>query len=73
MTKPFCSTAGMNNPTTVPNMVPMPPKRLVPPMTTAAMTLRLVWDWPAIAVVPYWDSDSMPANPARVPESAKVR
>ena len=53
----------MNRPTTVPKMVPRPPKRLVPPMTTAAMTLRLVLDWPAIAVVQYCARDRMPADP----------
>ncbi len=53
MTKPDCSTAGMNRPTTVPKIVPNPPKMDVPPMTTAAMTLRLVSDCPAIVVVPY--------------------
>ena len=70
MTKPFCSTAGMKRPTTVPKIVPTPPKREVPPITTAAMTLRFVVDWPAMAVVPYWDSDRIPANPARPPDSA---
>ena len=51
-------------------MVPMPPKRLVPPITTAAITLRLVCDCPAMAVVLYWASERMPARPARVPERA---
>jgi len=53
MTNPDCSTAGMNSPTRVPKTVPSPPKIDVPPMTTAAMTLRLVSDWPAMVVVPY--------------------
>ncbi len=44
ITNPFCSTAGMKSPTTVPKIDPTPPNRDVPPMTTAAMTLRLVWD-----------------------------
>ena len=70
ITKPFCRMAGMNRPTTVPKIVPTPPNRLVPPMTTAAMTARLVLDWPAMAVVDYWASDRIPATPARHPESA---
>ena len=37
MMKPFCRTVGMNAPTTVPRIVPMPPNRLVPPITTAAI------------------------------------
>jgi hypothetical protein len=41
ITKPFWSTAGMKTPKTVPRIVPMPPNRLVPPMTTAAIALRL--------------------------------
>jgi ATP/maltotriose-dependent transcriptional regulator MalT len=41
MTNPFLKTAGMKVPTTEPTMVPMPPKRLVPPMTTADMAARL--------------------------------
>ena len=36
----------------------------VPPITTAAITFRLVWDWPAMAVVPNWASDRIPAKPA---------
>jgi hypothetical protein len=44
ITKPFCRTDGMKTPTTVPPMVPMPPKRLVPPMTTAAIALRFAVD-----------------------------
>ena len=70
MTNPVCSTAGMNRPTTVPKMEPSPPKIEVPPMTTAAMTFRLVSDWPAMVVVPNWASDSSRANPASRPDSA---
>ena len=70
ITKPDCRTAGMNRPTTMPNIEPTPPKIEVPPMTTAAMTLRLVSDCPAIVVVPNWASDSRPASPARNPERA---
>ncbi len=44
ITKPFWSTAGMNRPMTVPAIVPRPPKRLVPPMTTPAMTFNAVLD-----------------------------
>ncbi len=39
-------------------------------MTTAAMTLRLVVVWPAIAVVLNCASDRMPAKPASRPDSA---
>ena len=70
ITKPDCRVAGMKRPTMEPNIEPWPPKIDVPPMTTAAMTLRLVSDWPAIVVVPYWASDSRPASPARKPERA---
>ena len=38
----------------MPNIEPSPPKIDVPPMTTAAMTLRFVSDCPAIVVVPNW-------------------
>ena len=69
ITKPFCSTAGMKRPMTVPKIVPTPPNRDVPPITTAAITFRLVWVWPAMAVVPNWASDSTPANPASSPDS----
>ena len=70
MTNPACSTAGMNRPTTVPKIEPSPPKMEVPPITTAAMTLRLVSDWPAMVVVPNWASDSTAPNPAISPDSA---
>ena len=52
ITKPFWSTAGMKTPKTVPRIVPMPPNRLVPPMTTAAIALRLSVACPPIVVVP---------------------
>src|SRR6185437_9324403 len=70
MTNPACSTAGMNRPTTVPKIEPSPPKIDVPPITTAAMTLRLVNDWPAMVVVPNCASDSTAPNPAIRPEIA---
>ena len=38
-TRPLSSTPISSVPTTVPKMVPMPPNRLVPPMTTEAMTV----------------------------------
>ena len=41
----------MNTPTTVPNMVPLPPNRLVPPITTAAIAVRLSVVCPEIVVV----------------------
>ena len=41
ITNPFLKTAGMKVPTTDPTMLPMPPKRLVPPMTAAEMAARL--------------------------------
>ena len=68
ITKPFWSTAGMNRPTTVPKIEPTPPNNDVPPMTTAAMTLRLVWVCPAMAVVPNCARERIPAKPARQPE-----
>src|SRR5881296_3747939 len=44
MTRPFWRTVGMNAPTALPSTVPTPPKRLVPPMTTAPIAPRLsVW------------------------------
>ncbi len=70
MTNPDCSTAGMNRPTTVPKMVPSPPKIDVPPMTTAAITLRFVNDCPAIVVVPYCASERIAPIPASVPANA---
>ena len=60
----------MKRPTTVPKIVPTPPNSEVPPMTTAAMTFRLVCDWPAMAVVLNCASDRTPANPASSPDSA---
>ena len=42
----------MSTPTAVRKTLTGPPKRLVPPMTTAAMTLRLSVAWPAIVVEP---------------------
>src|SRR5215216_6593783 len=70
MTKPLRRTAGMNTPTTVPTIVPMPPKRLVPPMTTAAIASRLSVEWPPIVVVAKRASDMKPASPASVPAIA---
>ena len=52
----------MNRPTTVPKIEPSPPKMDVPPMTTAAMTLRFVSDWPAMVVVPNWARDRTAAE-----------
>src|ERR687894_104415 len=37
MMKPFCRTAGISTPKNVPSIVPTPPNRLVPPITTAAI------------------------------------
>ena len=39
-TRPYWITAMMSAPMTVPMMVPEPPKRDAPPMTTAAMESR---------------------------------
>src|SRR5919107_1083817 len=41
MMNPFLKTAGIKVPTSEPTIVPMPPKRLVPPMTTADMAGRV--------------------------------
>jgi hypothetical protein len=48
----------------------MPPNRLVPPMTTAAIACRLSVSWPPIVVVEKRASDRKPASPASVPASA---
>ncbi len=68
--EPLCRVVGMKRPITVPNTVPNPPKRLVPPMTTPAMTLRLVFDCPPMVVD--WKNDrfSRPAKPASSPANA---
>ena len=60
----------MKTPKTVPRIVPMPPNRLVPPMTTAAIACRLSVSWPPIVVVEKRASDRKPARPASVPASA---
>lgn len=51
----------------MPKTVPKPPKRLVPPMTTPAMTSRLVRLWPAMVVERKKARFSSPAMPARKP------
>ena len=44
MMRPFCVTVGMKAPTALPRIVPTPPNRLVPPMTTAPIAFRLsIW------------------------------
>jgi hypothetical protein len=70
ITNPFCSVAGMNTPMTLPRMDPYPPNRLVPPMTTPAITLRLVAVCPPIVVD--WKNArlSQPAKPASSPDRA---
>ena len=70
MTKPACSTAGMKRPTTVPKIEPSPPKIEVPPMTTAAITFRLVSDCPAMVVVPNWARARTAPRPASAPDRA---
>ncbi len=70
ITKPFRSTAGMKTPKTVPRIVPMPPNRLVPPITTAAIASRLSVACPPIVVVPKRARFMKPASPARSPASA---
>ena len=51
MMKPFCSTAGIHTPMTVPMIVATPPKRLVPPSATAVIACRLSVEWPPTEVV----------------------
>ena len=41
-TRPYWMTAMTRAPATVPRMVPDPPKRLAPPMTTAAMVFGML-------------------------------
>src|SRR3954447_19868492 len=53
----------MNTPKTVPRIVPMPPNRLVPPITTAAIAFRLSVAWPPIVVVPKRAGVMEPAGP----------
>ena len=60
----------MKTPKTVPSIVPMPPNRLVPPITTAAIACRLSVAWPPIVVVEKRASVRKPARPASVPASA---
>ena len=58
----------MNVPTTVPIMVPRPPNRLAPPMTTAAIALSSSF-WPATGVATAkFAITIIPANPASNPE-----
>ena len=58
----------MKTPTTVPSTVPMPPNRLVPPRTTAAMAARLSVECPPMVVVAKRARETIPAMPARNPE-----
>ena len=44
ITNPFWRMEGTNSPMTVPKIEPMPPKRLVPPITTPAITFKFVVD-----------------------------
>ncbi len=70
MVKPLSSTAGMKTPMTVPITEPVPPNRLVPPRTTAAMAFRLSCV-PLVSVVLLKCARfSTPARPASRPDSA---
>ena len=53
----------MNAPMTVPPMRPLPPKRLVPPITTAAIAARLSCVWAAIDAVAKRDTSITPTTP----------
>ena len=52
ITSPFWSTVGMKAPTALMRMLPRPPKRLVPPSTTALIAFRLSvwWETPVVFV-----------------------
>src|SRR4051794_2692088 len=67
-TKPLWRTAGTSRPMTVPVTVPLPPNRLAPPSTTAAIADRLSAVWPLIVVVLKCASDRQPAVPASSPD-----
>ena len=60
----------MNTPTTVPSTVPMPPNRLVPPMTTAGMACRLSVECPGMVVVAKRASESSRQGRRSSPASA---
>ncbi len=51
ITKPFSSTAGISAPMTVPDIRPRPPKRLVPPITTAEIAASASSVWPETEAV----------------------
>ena len=59
----------MNTPKTDPSTVPMPPNRLVPPITTAAIADRLSVSCPPIVVVEKRARFMKPARPASIPAS----
>ena len=60
----------MKTPMNVPSIVPRPPNRLAPPITTAVMTTRLSSGWPEIVVVLKYPRFRIPARPASSPLSA---
>ena len=51
-------------PTTAPKAVPLPPARLAPPMTTAAMTTSSMPVPMPVVIVPSQPTSRMPAIPA---------
>jgi hypothetical protein len=63
-TKMFWVKANTSAPRTVPTMVPSPPKRFVPPMTTAAMTMSSVPSPVSGETLPVNASCPTPANAA---------
>src|SRR5207244_2970342 len=67
--EPLRRTAGMKAPMTVPAIRPVPPKRLVPPMTTAAIAARLSCVWAAIDAVAKRLTSMTPTIPASRPIS----
>ncbi len=67
MMKPFCSTAGIHTPISVPMMLATPPKRLVPPRATAVIACRLSVEWPATEVVEKYATARKPPSPLASP------
>ena len=68
--KPLRRIAGISAPITVPPMRPLPPNRLVPPITTAAIAARLSCVCAAIEAVAKRETSITPTTPASRPISA---
>ena len=68
-TSPFLSTANSRTPRNVPMMVPLPPNRLAPPSTTAAITSS---SWPTM-MFGIADSTIAVCTIAATPESSPTK